>query len=305
MKSYLKHTTSIPHRLEGKTYMIEFIPKEDKIIFHYWGDQTLYFELINTDQAYVPLTWRLPKNTFKILNYKNNLADKNSFDAILLCEGSNLNYYSLKNNDLRKYNPINSNPLLPYIILTGHSGGGTSVVAKSFRYLGAHLGDDAGKFENRKIHESHIFRSWAHRIINHEPLSLNGFDMVCSVFNPDPKGVNVFKCPNLQKFGASNRLSQLLPNAKFVSVIKEKSKGTFSWEGKEFNNKHEIEIYQEQHPRVEGSPMFHLDFNKYFTNFNYANKVLRYIGLDVVLTQETFDDMLKAIKFETNRLTKK
>lgn len=304
MKSYLKHTTSILHRLEGKTYMIEFIPKEDKIIFHYWGDKTLYFELINTDQAYVPLSWRLPKNSFKILNYNRDKTDKNSFDAILLCEGNDLHYYSLKDDDLRKYNPIETNPHLPYTILTGHSGGGTSIVAKSFRYFGAHLGDDAGKFENRKIHESHVFRSWSHRIINHEPLSLKGFDIVCSVFNPKPDKINVFKCPNLQKYGASNRLSKLLPNAKFVSVIKEKSKQTKSWEGREFNNKQQIEIYQEQHPRVEGSPMFHLDFNEYFTNFEYANKVLHFIGLDINLTQETFDDMLKAIKFETNRLTK-
>lgn len=304
MESYLKHTTSIPHRLKGKTYMIEFIPKEDKIIFHYWGDETLYFELINTDQAYVPLSWRLSKNTFKIVNYNRDKTDKNSFDAIILCEGNDLHYYSLKDDDLRKYNPIETNPHLPYTILTGHSGGGTSIVAKSFRYFGAHLGDDAGRFENRKIHESHVFRSWSHRIINHEPLSLKGFDIVCSVFNPKPDKINVFKCPNLQKYGASNRLSKLLPNAKFVSVIKEKSKQTKSWEGREFNSKQQIEIYQEQHPRVEGSPMFHLDFNEYFTNFEYANKVLHFIGLDINLTQETFDDMLKAIKFETNRLTK-
>ena len=301
MPSYIDHTST---DFVEVNYKIEFRPEEDLIIFHYWGDKSLYFELINTDLAYVPLTWRLPKNTFKKLKYNRDKTDKNSWDAVLLCEGDELHYYSFVDGEFRKYNPITTNPLLPYIILTGHSGGGTSIVAKSLRYLDAHLGDDAGKFENRKIHESHVFRSWAHRIINHEPLSLKGFDIVCSVFNPDPNKVNVFKCPNLQKFGASLRLSRLLPNAKFISVIKEKSKGTFSWEGIEFNNKKDIEIYQEQHPRVEGSPMFHLDFNEYFTNFQYANKVLRYVGLDIVLTQETFDEMLRVIKFEPSRLTK-
>jgi len=286
-------------------YKINLNLEKSTITFSYFGDKSLYWELINTPNAYIPLTWRLGKGGSKEFHLVKDKSDKNSWDAILVCEGPNLHYYYFTGNELIKCNPVESDHTLPYIILTGHSGGGTSIVAKSFRYLGAHLGDDAGKFENRKIHESHIFRSWAHRIINYEPLSLNGFDMVCSVFNPDPKGVNVFKCPNLQKFGASNRLSNLLPNAKFISVIKEKSKQTKSWEGKEFNNKHEMEIYREQHPRVEGSPMFHLDFNEYFTNFEYVNKILHYIGLDVTLTQETFDKMLKAIKFETNRLTKK
>lgn len=301
MPSYIDHTSS---DFVEVNYKIEFRPKEDLIIFHYWGDKNLYFELINTDQSFIPLTWKLAKNTFKKLNYNRNKNDINSWDAILLCEGDELHYYSLKDDQLRKYTPIDTDPLLPYIILTGHSGGGTSIVAKSLRYFGAHLGDDVGKFENRKIHESHIFRSWVHRITNHKPLSLKGFDIVCSVFNPDPNKVNVFKCPDLQKSGASLRLSKLLPNAKFVSVIKEKSKQTSSREGKQFNSKEEIEIYQEQHPRVEGSSMFHLDFNEYFTNFQYVNKVLQYVGLDIVLTQETFDKMLSEIKFETSRLTK-
>jgi hypothetical protein len=286
-------------------YKIDLNLEKSTITFSYFGNESLYWELINTPKSYVPLSWRIPKNGSKELHLNRDKNDKNSWDALLICEGPNLHYYRFTGDELVRYNPIESDHTLPYIILTGHSGGGTSIVAKSFRYLGAHLGDDVGDFENRKIHESHIFRSWAHRIINQEPLSLNGFDMVCSVFNPKPDKINVFKCPNLQKTGASIRLSNLLPNVKFVSVIKEKSNHTYSVEGIAFNQKHEIEIYQEQHPRVEGSPMFHLDFNKYFTDYQYANKVLSYIGLNVVLTQETFNDMLKAIKFETNRLTKK
>ena len=285
-------------------YKIDFNSEANTITFSYFGENSLYWELVNTPKSFIPLSWRLSKGGSKVISYNRNKNDINSWDSILVCEGDNLHYYSLIDDKLHKYTPIEADPTLPYVILTGHEGGGTSIVAKSFRYLGAHLGDDVGDFENRKIHESHIFRSWAFRIINHNPQSLKGFDMVCSVFNPNPNTVNVFKCPNLQSNKTSIRLSNLLPNAKFVSVIKEKSKQTFSREGKQFNNKQDIEIYQHQHPRVEGSPMFHLDFNKYFTDFHYVNKVIQYVGLDIVLTQETFDEMLRAIKFETSRLTK-
>ena len=76
-----------------------------------------------------------------------------------------------------------------------------------------------------------------------------------------------------------------------------------STEGEKFNNQNEYDIYKQQHPTIEGAPVFHLDWKKYFTDYTYVNKVLNYIGSKIVLDEEKFNIMLKEINFDNSRLS--
>jgi len=77
-----------------------------------------------------------------------------------------------------------------------------------------------------------------------------------------------------------------------------------SRESNEFNNKNDLEIYKEQQHPVEGNPILHMDWIKYFTDYRYANKILNFMGSDIILNEDSFNQMLKGISFDNSRLKK-
>jgi hypothetical protein len=54
---------------------------------------------------------------------------------------------------------------------------------------------------------------------------------------------------------------------------------------------------------LEGTPVFHLDFYKFFTEYTYFNKILKYIGSDNLLENEEHLEKIKEIiKFDNKVL---
>ena len=192
----------------------------------------------------------------------------------------------------------------PFICITGHQGSGTSIILKSLRYFGGHAGDDCGDFANRKAHESVVLRMWHNyvRCGNYDKEIIEeGFYNVMGTYNYQKGKVNIFKDLHM---GDSLGLVNLLPNIKFISVLKHQHKNTLSPEGRKFSQADELEIFKAQNPQLEGQQMFHLDWNRYFTDMDYCQKLLNYIGLDIKLDEDGFNRMLKAINFDTNKLKK-
>lgn len=282
--------------------------KDNKLLLKNLGYKVLHLDLINTHFNYSTTVWDLELGGTRPMDLlhdvTNNklhwdrihLTDKESFFDILLIKDGVL-YRQVSNETL----DLN----LPFTLITGHSGGGTSVVAKSLRYLGAHTGDDSGDFSNRKTFESTSFRTWLYHFVGknaHINKVKETYPTILSSYDYQVGKVNIVKLTNLVDNGLFNRIESIFPNIKVLSIVKPKSKTSFSREGKQFNNADEFEIYRQQHPPVKGTPIFHLDWRKYFTNYAYVNEVLEYLGMDVSLTQETFDEMLKAINFDNSKL---
>ena len=266
-------------------------------------DNPLYVELFNAKRTFAPVCWSF--NGVFHQEFKCNLEYKNewSIDTILVSKNDNIYIYiyNFQNNRFDKLTPLPYNFKNPFIFITGHSGGGTSIVAKSFKYLGINLGKDSGEFLNRKNHESYSFRFWLSNIFSKGKIT--NFGLVISSYNYTPGGINAIKITDISKISA--RLSNTFPNSKFISIIKPKSKTTFSPEGERFNSYNELDIYREQHPPIEGNPIFHLNWVKYFTDYNYVNKVLEFIDYPNKITQEEFNVMLDKIGFDDSKLLKK
>ena len=263
----------------------------------------LFVELYSQKATFAPVVWNISGKTEVLFNCSLNHKEYGSnIDSIIFSKYGKIHCYNFDpiKNQFIKILPVEYNLMDPIIFLTGHSGGGTSIVAKSFKYLGLHLGDDSGIFSNRKNHESYTFRHWNGQFFSKG--IKDNLDVVFSAFNYSPNKVNVFKLPDLS--GQTAELGNLFPNSKFVSVVKHKSKNTLSTEGGRFNNKNDFEVYKEQHPPVEGNPMFHMDWVRYFTDYQYANKVLNFIGANIVLNEDSFNLMLQEINFDNSRLKK-
>ena len=47
------------------------------------------------------------------------------------------------------------------------------------------------------------------------------------------------------------------------------------------------------YPHLEGANIFHLDFELFFTDYHYTNKVIKYIGLESVITNEKQFNFIK------------
>jgi hypothetical protein len=210
----------------------------------------------------------------------------------------NVNIYSVKyNSEIPKIKRLNEyvdfDYSQPFNIFLGHTGGGTSVVVKMLRYLGLHFGDDAGPMENRKSHESASITAIMKHINSETPIYIarNLFNQIWNVYNYKENRINCIKKPNL--LHKTIKLGEVFPNCKIVSIMR-KPNGFFSkTEGKIFNEKSEIDLIHYQRPLVEGTPMFHLDFNKFFTDYNYVNKLLRFLGSDNFLNNEQELEQLK------------
>ena len=194
---------------------------------------------------------------------------------------------------------------LPFTCITGYSGGGTSIVAKSLKHLGVNIGNDSGGFEQRKAFESVSMRTFVNDILTNESAPIRkSYAKALEAYKYNPNRINAFKITDLEdKEGLANGigLSKLFKDIRFISVVK-KSKGSGKTpEGRVFNETPEIQIYRNQHPKVQ-APIFHLDWKRYFTDYMYVNEVLQFIGSDIVLNQGDFNEMLEAINFEVNLL---
>jgi len=264
---------------------------------------SIFFELYNQKATFAPIVWTINGQTESIFNCSLNHENYScNIDSIIFSKYGKIHHYNFSptQNKFIKTQPIDYNLNNPIIFLTGHSGGGTSIVAKSFKYLGLHLGDDSGEFSNRKNHESYTFRHWSGQFFTKN--ITDNLDIVFSAFKYSHNQINIIKLPDLSS--QTIRLGNLFPNSKFVSVVKHKSKSTLSTEGNRFNNKNDLEVYKEQHPPVEGNPIFHMDWVKYFTDYRYANKILNFMGSGIILNEDSFNQMLKGISFDNSRLKK-
>lgn len=276
---------------------------EEKVLIKNLDEKHLYIELFNSRNTFGPVCWNfagISEHEFEC-NLKH--INRWSIDTILISKNNSIHIYNFdfEQNKFIKLKPTSFNFQLPFVFMTGHSGGGTSIVAKSFKYLGINLGNDSGDFINRKNHESYSFRFWYGQIFS--KTKTNDFGLVMSSYQYNPNSINAIKITDISK--SSVRLGNLFPNSKFISIVKPKSKTSYSPEGKNFNNNDELDIYREQHPPVEGNPIFHLDWVKYFTDYHYVNQVLEFIGYPNKITPEEFNTMLDKIGFDNTKLLKK
>lgn len=223
----------------------------------------------------------------KNLNFKSNKIESGKkYIIIVSLEGlDEIFIYNVELNDGKLYihkisNLTENNDKLNFVIFTGHMGGGTSVVVKMLRYLGLYFGDDCGNIENRKTHESVSIRHCINHMLNENGLSypINSFKKVMSVYKYEENEINCFK--NIFISQKINEFSEMINDFKVVSIIKNPNSFHNSGEGQRFSETTESERMKFQRPLVEGVPMFHLDFYKFFTDYNYVNKVLKFVGSD-------------------------
>lgn len=227
------------------------------------------------------------KHILKSLNFKSNRIEPNKkYMIIVSLEGlDEIFIYNVELNDGNLYidkisNLTENNDKLNFVIFTGHMGGGTSVVVKMLRYLGLYFGDDCGNIENRKTHESVSIRHCVNHMLNENGLlyPINSFKRVMSIYKYKENKINCFK--NISVSQKINEFSEMINDFKVVSIIKNPNSFHKSSEGKKFSETTELERMKFQRPLVEGAPIFHLDFYKFFTDYNYVNKVLKFVGSD-------------------------
>lgn len=284
--------------------------KDNKLIITNKSYNLLHLDVLNTTQNFSSTVWDLRVNQSRPLGLNHDtLNDRWAWDRIHITDKETFfDIFHVKDNVLyRKVSPPNSEVdiNIPFTLVTGHSGGGTSIVIKSLRHLGAHAGEDCGQFSNRKAHESSSFRTWLYHFVGKnapKKYIKSTLPIILDSYEYQPDKVNLVKLTDLVDNGLYNKFIDIFPNTKILSIVKPKSKNTQSREGKRFNESNEFEIYRQQHPSIEGTPIFHLNWKKYFTDFHYVNKVLQYLDMDLVLTQVTFDEMLKAINFDNSKL---
>lgn len=181
----------------------------------------------------------------------------------------------------------------PITMFLGCEGGGTSIVVKLLRYLGIHFGDDCGEKTIRKPHESISMVVPLKMIDENTPTFLcrELFNRVWSVYGYDENKINCTKLPHISD--KLIKLGEVFPNIKFVSVIKKQTDFVSTEEGKKFLNLSESDVLKSQRPLIEGSPIFNLNFDKFFTDFNYVNKLLRFLGSTNFLSSEKDLNLLK------------
>ena len=292
-----------------KNLHIDIVQEDEKWIkINNLTPYSIYFELFNIDKNMgYPIKDRIPLGPGNY--HKRPVSWKGNdlgFDAItVINEIGELYAYTIKNDKVTLVKPKKISPKKPFVVVTGHQGSGTSIFVKSLKYFGAHNGDDAGNFNNRKAHESVNIRMFFHYVLNKDNVDLktmnNSFYNAMGVYNYKRWKINILKPLHLHY---SQKLVDFLPNTKFISVIKHQEKGGLSPEGKNFNKADQVEILEAQNPQLSGQQIFHMDWNKYFTDYQYAQKVLEYVGFKFTLSEKIFDDMLKAINFDNKKLKK-
>lgn len=197
------------------------------------------------------------------------------------------------------------------IIVTGHTGGGTSILFKFLVSRGLYRGIDNGNFNRRKPLESPIFRVILNSINDHNTLEsvLNNTDMLTNsvranisdyfdiFWGNEPYDLTWgFKKPSL---GISSIIiSNVFPDAKVVSVSKGQDGPHTTKEGSDFARAHITDVIYQQRPLLEGNRVFHVTYEKFFEDYHYANKLLRYCELKEIPNQNDFEKTLDLINYE-------
>lgn len=213
----------------------------------------------------------------------------------------NENDYEIKKLEPLKYFDFNNEITL----ITGSAGGGTSIVTRFFKFLGAHAGDDSGEIKIRKPHESYGFKTWVIGLDDNftNNYHKNNFYKIANTYNYKENKINIVKIPESES--KLNILGDIFPNLKIITIIREQNNFYNTNEGKRFNNMDKFELFKKQHPIVEGQPVFNLDFYKFFTDYNYVNKVLKFLRLDCTITNENqFEFIKENINFDNKVLEK-
>lgn len=190
-----------------------------------------------------------------------------------------------------------------FVLINGHAGGGTSIVTKFLKYLGINAGDDSGPLHSRKPHEPYGIKLWVGTLdqtlpkVHHK----DNFLKIIKTYGYQKGNINVFKIPESNY--VINNLIDIFPRLKIISIVKKPTSYFVTSEGKRFHEQDELEIYKIQHPNIEGGTIFHLDFVNFFTDFNYVNKVLNYLGSsESIDNQGQLDFIKKQIDFKSEVL---
>lgn len=171
----------------------------------------------------------------------------------------------------------------PFILLFGHTGSGTSILVKFLRHLGVHFGDDCGNINIRKPMESSSLRCWWWFVESNHSIEekRQSFQSILGSYNYKKGKVNAVKLLNDKPTNQVLEFGNIIPTTKIISVIK-KPGGNINKtiEGTTFNKKSQYDVDKITYPNLEGNQVFHLDWNKFFTSYEYCNKLLEYINLD-------------------------
>ena len=173
------------------------------------------------------------------------------------------------------------------------------------RYLGLHFGDDCGNITNRKSHESASITMIMKHINNNTPtyVGRNLFNQIWGIYNYKEGKINCVKRPDVKD--NTIKLGEIFPNLKIVSIIRTPNGFYSKEEGRKFHEQNEIDLLKHQRPLSEGTPVFNLDFYKFFTDYTYVNKLLRFLGSDNFLNNEKeFSELKELINFD-KRVIKK
>lgn len=275
----------------------------NKDIRYYVIDLEENYNVYASNEYINPNSWSL---TFPRSNRKKNKCKY--VNIYIQCSDNNYVYFCDLDDihSIKKINmTIDFNYSLPFCFITGSPGGGTSVVVKLLRHLGVHFGDDCGNISIRKPHESISFKFALFSSVenlNKDNLKHN-FNQLLNVYNYRQNKVNCVKLPILNKY--TIEISDLFTNSKFLSVVREKNNYFSTTEGREFNNTSNIDLMSMQRPLLEGSPIFHLNFDRFFTDYLYVNKVLKFLSVDKKLESNDELDILKnTIDFDSKVLLK-
>lgn len=282
-------------------HIIDVNLKDNSIIVYNTNSEKLKVEFVNLDTYFCHYQNTIECNLYSKLflndlkNIRIYIREENKFNLdfhIYEIQIKNMDYTIVKFDSEYSFD-FNK----PLSIVIGSSGGGTSIVTKFLKYMGVHFGDDSGFFESRKPHESYGLKLWLYGLKEDYPIihHKDNFLKVVSSYNYKNNKINAFKAPD--SHNNINILGEIFPNLKIISVIKKQNNFYNTKEGKIFNELDIIEKYDRQNPYLEGYPIFHLDFDKFFTEYEYVNKVLKFIGVDSMVHN---NKQLDSIKFNIN-----
>ena len=270
----------------------------------------------NTTQNYT-VTFFEYKEGF--IHYKTNVlqpgwwcvSPHKMVDRVLITNSQN-EYYIIKNNTKETKEP----ELLdcyqtfdfenPMSLITGHAGGGTSIIVKFLRYLGVHFGDDCGGINRRKPHESVSIRSWWDRLEEGHSIQeyQSSFKKILGHYNYKPQQLNMLKFISHESNRRVAIMGDIFPNLKVVSIIKpSSSKLGETTESKDLAARDPKDVLITQLPIVEGTSIFHLEWNKFFIDYQYCNKLLKFLKVNKHFKTTTeFNSFLEIVGFDNSYL---
>lgn len=297
MNQKIKHSISINpnnnaiviHNISSKNLKVEFIRRSDNFCVY---NNNIHIGMFSSCF------------TVESEDYRVYIKETSEFDIdihvydIIRTKSSTYDIIKHKPSDFFNFN----NELF---LLTGCAGGGTSIVVKFLKFLGAHGGDDSSTFETRKPHEPMGLKLWLSSLDDSFPIFYHkeNFYKVINTYNYKEGFTNIVKIPEFENH--LNILGEIFPNLKIITIVREQNNYFRTNEGKRFNNMEISEVLKKQFPIVEGFPVFNLDFYKFFTDYNYTNKVLKFLKIDCsIINESQFEFIKEKINFD-NKVLKK